>query len=311
MNNEITEVNSNLGFPALVIGQKEFDALYDLPISDFVEVKGHGTFKASYLSWAHARKMLHHYHPNLFIAFVMNKETNSIVHPMPLGYALYPYLTNGSEGTPPTFFPIMDHSFNAIAEPDACDINKSIQRAKVKCIAEETGLGLRLYAGEDIPEGDMKKVISKTITPEAEAIIDDADSAYDPLEEKEAKEPVSKYVKDDKGDVKAKLQTEEPDPDPAMNEIAEAVDELSEEWKTAVIPFGKNKGKKLEDLTNRQIHWYWENYEVNEQFPDSIALRKHLDEWHQSVQDKKQAEADKKQAEADYQKQVDDGDLPF
>jgi hypothetical protein len=46
--------------------------------------------------------------------------------------------------------PVLDSKNKVIAEPNAFDINTSIQRCLVKAIALH-GLGLYVYAGEDIP----------------------------------------------------------------------------------------------------------------------------------------------------------------
>ena len=46
--------------------------------------------------------------------------------------------------------PVMDHRNRAIANPDAFAVNTAMQRCLVKAIAAH-GLGLYLYAGEDLP----------------------------------------------------------------------------------------------------------------------------------------------------------------
>ena len=53
--------------------------------------------------------------------------------------------------------PVMDHRNKAIQNPDAFQINTTMQRALVKAIALH-GLGLYIYAGEDLPkeEADAK-----------------------------------------------------------------------------------------------------------------------------------------------------------
>lgn len=53
--------------------------------------------------------------------------------------------------------PVLDGRNKPIASPTAFDINTSIQRALVKAIALH-GLGLYIYAGEDLPEGDKPAV---------------------------------------------------------------------------------------------------------------------------------------------------------
>ncbi len=48
--------------------------------------------------------------------------------------------------------PVLDADNNPISEPSSFDINTSIARCLVKCIALH-GLGLYIYAGEDLPNG--------------------------------------------------------------------------------------------------------------------------------------------------------------
>jgi hypothetical protein len=51
--------------------------------------------------------------------------------------------------------PVMDHRNKAIPEPDAFQVNTAIMRCLAKAIAMH-GLGLYIYAGEDLPENDDK-----------------------------------------------------------------------------------------------------------------------------------------------------------
>ena len=51
--------------------------------------------------------------------------------------------------------PVMNHRNQAIKNPDAFAINTAIMRCLAKAIAMH-GLGLYIYAGEDLPEGDDK-----------------------------------------------------------------------------------------------------------------------------------------------------------
>ena len=54
----------------------------------------------------------------------------------------------------------MDNYNKSIKEPTATQINNSIKRCLVKCFAL-FGLGLYIYRGEDLPEDDKPKSISK------------------------------------------------------------------------------------------------------------------------------------------------------
>jgi hypothetical protein len=51
------------------------------------------------------------------------------------------------------FLPIMDHRNKPIQNPDAFQVNTGIMRCLTKCLAMH-GLGLYIYAGEDLPEDD-------------------------------------------------------------------------------------------------------------------------------------------------------------
>jgi hypothetical protein len=52
--------------------------------------------------------------------------------------------------------PVMDHRNKAIANPDAFAVNTAMQRALVKAVACH-GLGLYLYAGEGLRDGDTSR----------------------------------------------------------------------------------------------------------------------------------------------------------
>ena len=69
--------------------------------------------------------------------------------------------------------PVMDHRNKAISNPDAFAVNTAMQRCLAKAIALH-GLGLYIYAGEDIPEGEAeamaRKAAEKGVTPTAGAM---------------------------------------------------------------------------------------------------------------------------------------------
>ena len=55
------------------------------------------------------------------------------------------------------WLPVMNHRNQAIKNPDAFNINTAIVRCLTKCISMH-GLGLYIYAGEDLPEQDWSAV---------------------------------------------------------------------------------------------------------------------------------------------------------
>jgi hypothetical protein len=137
-------------FQPLEISPESFQAAYDLPIGEHVEKNYKGL---SYLSWPFAFRYLKDQYPSFFVAF----EEKTVGWPV-FGeegcWLLRPYLTDGTKRTPALVFPLMDNKHNALTKLDARAVSDNIQRASVKCIATFTGLGLKLYAGEDIPKAD-------------------------------------------------------------------------------------------------------------------------------------------------------------
>ena len=59
--------------------------------------------------------------------------------------------------TVPCQLPVLDHRNKAIPNPDAFQVNTAIMRCLAKAIAFH-GLGLYIYAGEDLPEADSPDV---------------------------------------------------------------------------------------------------------------------------------------------------------
>jgi len=53
--------------------------------------------------------------------------------------------------TLPEVFPVLDYRNKAIQNPDSFQVNTAIKRALTKCFAN-FGLGLYIYAGEDLPQ---------------------------------------------------------------------------------------------------------------------------------------------------------------
>ena len=84
------------------------------------------------------------------------------MYPSPNGSSLVPYIaiydtamvevevTLGGR-TRTCMLPVMDHRNQAISEPNAFQVNTAIMRCMTKCLAL-FGLGLYIYAGEDLPE---------------------------------------------------------------------------------------------------------------------------------------------------------------
>jgi len=76
-------------------------------------------------------------------------------------------------GKPMTcFLPVMNHRNQPIQNPDSFQVNTSIMRCMTKGLALH-GLGLYIYAGEDLPQGDEPEpVIVKAVTQDGTAMAD-------------------------------------------------------------------------------------------------------------------------------------------
>ena len=75
--------------------------------------------------------------------------------------------------------PVMSNSNKAIPNPNAMDVNKAIMRCMTKAVSMH-GLGLFIYAGEDMPEADpdaLLHVITASTTLDALRIAYDAAKA--------------------------------------------------------------------------------------------------------------------------------------
>jgi len=136
-------------FAPLEISAETFKAAYDTPdIAPHIEKDYKGL---SYLSWPFAYRYLKEHFPSLYVSFE-EKTVGEVVFGGPGYYYLRPYLTDGIRRTTALVFPVMDRKHNAVQQLDGRAISDNCQRASVKAIATFTGLGLRLYAGEDIPK---------------------------------------------------------------------------------------------------------------------------------------------------------------
>ena len=107
----------------------------------------------SYLSWAWAWDQLMRLDP---------EASYDYPEPKMFGETMMVFCTVTAFGKPRTaHLPVMNHANKPIANPDAFQVNTAMQRCFVKAIALH-GLGLYLYAGEDLPEGEEKQVEKKT-----------------------------------------------------------------------------------------------------------------------------------------------------
>ncbi|MBZ3765686.1 MULTISPECIES: DUF1071 domain-containing protein [Bacillus] len=132
-----------------------FSKLAQIDCTEHVEKKG----RFSYLSWAWAVKKL--------------REVDSTATWEVKRFDGVPYLKTDCgyfvevevtvQGLPLSqIHPILNNQNKPIAEPNSFDINTSIQRCLVKAIALH-GLGLYIYAGEDLPEIQEEMITAQQV----------------------------------------------------------------------------------------------------------------------------------------------------
>lgn len=142
---------------------EQFSSNYKVDVSKYVETINGGRFTASYISWGNSLLLLKTYHPELSVAFEKTADGSPVFRDGENAF-LQPYITDGEKRTASLFYPVMDSRHEAIIKPNACEINKSFQRATAKAVSVFTGLGLSLFNGEDLPEPVAESAVSKSPT---------------------------------------------------------------------------------------------------------------------------------------------------
>lgn len=121
-----------------------FRSLFQIDVSKHVEKKG----QFAYLSWPFAVAQLRLADPSA--AWEVRRFEGLPYLATDLGYFVEVAVTVQGV-TLSQIHPVLDNKNRPILAPTPFDINTSIQRALVKAIALH-GLGLSIYAGEDLPD---------------------------------------------------------------------------------------------------------------------------------------------------------------
>jgi len=127
--------------------------LLKININERLEKKGN----LSYLSWAHAWGEALRIDPaaSFHVSTFDRGDGVTQVYMDVNGTALV-WVTVTLNGKPMTCqLPVMDNKNKAIPNPDAFAVNTAIMRCMVKALALH-GLGLYVYAGEDLPDQDTE-----------------------------------------------------------------------------------------------------------------------------------------------------------
>ena len=128
-----------------------FEKLNKVDVSKFTEKKG----QFNYLSWAHAVRELLKVCPSATWEVHLFSNADGTKQPyMKNGTGAYVQVSVDVEGVIRSqVHPVLDNRNQTIDNPTSFQINTSIQRCLAKAIALH-GLGLYIFAGEDLPEAD-------------------------------------------------------------------------------------------------------------------------------------------------------------
>ena len=121
--------------------------LLKINVNDHIEKKGN----LSYLSWAWAWAEVLKIDPNAW--WNAHEWADRPAMFLPDGTAMVKISVEVKGSTKTCVLPVMDNRNRAIVNPDAFAINTAIMRCLAKAIAMH-GLGLYIYAGEDLPESE-------------------------------------------------------------------------------------------------------------------------------------------------------------
>ena len=129
----------------------KFDELYALNVNEKTEKKNNLT----YLSWAWAWAEFKKAYPDANYEIVKNPDGLPFFESKE-GYMVYTKVT--ADGlTYEMWLPVMDYKNKALqGNATMFDVNKTIMRCLTKNLAM-FGLGLYIYAGEDLPEGEEQR----------------------------------------------------------------------------------------------------------------------------------------------------------
>ena len=131
-----------------------FEKLASIDVTAQIEKKNN----LSYLSWAWAVDRLLRADPSA--SWVYGE-------PVTFGATVMVVCTVTAFGKPMTMqLPVMDYKNKAISNPDAFAVNTAMQRCLVKAIALH-GLGLYIYAGEDLPYEEKPEAGAKVVATKA------------------------------------------------------------------------------------------------------------------------------------------------
>lgn len=136
-----------------------FETLNRINVNEHTEKKGNLT----YLSWAWAWAEVKKAYPGAFYTIYENRDGLNYHTDGKTAWVKTGVTVEGLEHI--EYLPVMDFKNNSIPleQITSTDVNKAIQRSLTKACARH-GLGLYIYAGEDIPEEERQDKPARYIT---------------------------------------------------------------------------------------------------------------------------------------------------
>jgi len=132
-----------------------FDTFSRIDCTDHVEKKG----GLDYIAWTFAYKTLMEYYPNNSIEFTEEWLPNGTV----MVHCDLSITVGRDTANRKGWLPVLNYKNNAIANPDAMQINTARMRCMTKTLAL-FGLGLNIYAGEAFPSAsDAQEGVSEPV----------------------------------------------------------------------------------------------------------------------------------------------------
>ena len=212
-----------------------FTALANINVNDKTEKKNNLT----YLSWAWAWGEIKKQHPDATYTIYENKDGWNYHTDGRTCWVKTGMTVQGIEHI--EYLPVMDHR-NASISADkvtSFDVNKAIQRSLTKAAARH-GLGLYIYAGEDLPDdGEEKPVPASKLSETQKTTPAKVDVTEHPMTPKERVESLCNSLRitvAQFGELYAKLQAEGKIPNKKTAEL------MPSEWQ-ALIPLMQKAAK--------------------------------------------------------------------
>lgn len=134
-----------------------FKTLSAINVNEFTEKKGYLT----YLSWAHAIRVAKEKFPNLKTKVYESIDGLNYFHDGKTAYVKCSVTIGDVEEI--EYLPVMDHKNKSIPinNVTSFNVNTAIKRCITKALSLH-GLGLYIYAGEDLPQEEINTVAIKS-----------------------------------------------------------------------------------------------------------------------------------------------------